>query len=58
MMFQAQPYLSLTMSLLSWHEIAQAWSLSVGGDIQKGLSGIWAHGWGLSLFLGRFSGLK
>jgi len=43
-MFQAQAYLSLPMFLLSWHEIAQACSLSVGGDIQKGLSGIWAHG--------------
>lgn len=39
-------------------QIAQAWSLSVGGGIQKGLSGIWAHHLGLSLFLGLFSGLK
>lgn len=39
-------------------QIAQARSLSVGGDIQKGLSGIWAHPSGLSLFLGLFSDLK
>lgn len=39
-------------------QVAHAQSLSMEGDIQKGLSGIWAQLLGLPLFLRLFSGLK